>query len=85
MANHCFKLQQLTAGEMNAVKYTMRFFTKRGVKVTYLRRVVYIHLQEDQKYTVIGIMLTRYHRANKLQASAANMAWINKWHPDFRK
>lgn len=85
MANHCFKLHQLTAGEMNYIKREMRFFVKRGVKVTYLRRVAYIHLQEDQKYTVIAILLARYFRYGQMQATDKNLAWINKWHQDFRR
>lgn len=84
MVNHCFKLHQLTAGEVNGIKRRMERFTKRGVKVTILKQVVYIHLQEHQKYDAIANLLIDMSHFNKLQTSAKNMAWLKQWRPDFK-
>lgn len=77
MAQHCFKLHDLTAAEMNCTKKRLAYFVKHGVKVTFLKKVVYIHLGEDQKYTAIGNLLS--NMADKLQVSDKNSAWLKSW------
>ena len=80
MAQHCFKLQNLTASEMRYAKDRLAYFVRHGVKVTFLKKVVYIHLDEAQKYTAIGNLLSFFRSTGRLQASEKNSAWLQRWH-----
>lgn len=75
MANHCFKLYDLTEVEMAYAKDRLDFFCRQGVKMTFLKKVAFIHLDETQRYTCIFCILSFFKHRGKLKASTDNMAW----------
>ena len=76
---HCFKLYNLTSSEMNRTNKRLAYFVRNGVKVTSLKKVIYIHLSEDQKYSAIGNMFAYFIATGKFHASDKNMKWLRRW------
>ena len=79
MADHCFTIRARSDFEMKHLKKELDYFFRNGVKVIFRKRVVHIHLNDDQKYSVIAIMLHWYISDGRFYATERNKAWLQKW------
>ena len=80
MAKYSFKLQNLEKWEMGQAKRHLRYFVNHGVKITYLKKVAYIHLNEDQSYSCIFNYIAGFYSSGKLQANEKSLAWLQKYY-----
>ena len=80
MAKYSFKLHDLTEQEMNQAKRHLGRFQKYGVKMTFLKKVAYIHLDDDQKYVCIFNYMSRFKSSGKLQANEKSLEWLKSWY-----
>ena len=79
MANHCYKLHGLTDSEMRRAKRHLAFFVRHGVKITFLRRVIYIHLGDHQNYCAIFNYMHAFIASGRLHCNDKNRAWMQKY------
>ena len=63
---YTYKIINLSQHQMENLKNRMRFFIKRGVKCTFRKKVAWIHLNENQLYTVITSMMKNYEYSGQL-------------------
>ena len=77
--DHCFKLSELTGIEMRYLKRQLAFFVRHGVKITFLRRVIYIHLGDHQNYCAIFNILHAFIGSGRLHCNEASRKWMQKY------
>jgi hypothetical protein len=84
MAAHCFKLYNLTPSEMRQTEKRLAYFIRHGVKVTALRRVIYIHLDDSQTYSGVFNMLHYFIASGRLHCNEKSQKWLQRyiWTPN---
>ena len=88
MREHCFKFSALSGPEMTCIRMGLGFFERHGVRITYRRRTVYIHLTEEQRLCALANVIDNWASAlrlkgsdGRLTASQDAVAWMRSWHP----
>lgn len=79
MNNHCFKLYNLTGSQMRRTKNSLGYLTRHGVKVTFLKKVIYIHLDDSQTYSAIFNMFAYFMAIGKFQCNERNLKWLQRY------
>lgn len=77
MRDYCFKLIGLKNYEVENYKRFFKYYMRRGVKVTFLKRVIFIHLDDTKTYTCIANCL--YNNRRKLVCSDRSLKWLKHW------
>lgn len=52
------------------------FIRRYGVKATFRRRVAFVHLADDQAFSLVLALLERFSYKGKLTATQKNMDWF---------
>ena len=74
MKVHHYKVYDLKPCEMKHLKDILRYFVKHGVKITFLTKVMYVHLKDDQLYSAIANVLHGYK--SRLIAKQEDLEWL---------
>ena len=69
MKNYTYKIVNLTPEQMEYLKKKMGYFIRHGVKCTFKKKVAWIHLNEDQLYTVVTMLMKYYDDLGQLVVS----------------
>ena len=81
MTDYCFKIHDLSDAGMHRLKDRMAGYVRHGVRMTFLRRVAYIHMNDAQRFCGLFNALCYYNDKDMLTASEKSLAWAKKWHP----
>ena len=81
MTDYCFKIQGLTDFSMRRLTDTTKVFAGYGVRMTFLRKVAYIHMNDRQRYCALFNILWYYYSIGQLKCSEKTLEWAKKWHP----
>ena len=63
---YTYKIINLSQCQMENLKNRMRYFIRHGVKCTFKKKVAWIHLNEDQLYTVVTVLMKYYDDLGQL-------------------
>lgn len=74
---HTFKISNLSPYEMRERKRNLGFFVRHGIKITFLKRVIYVHMDTDHPYSVLLNMLTAYKRRGMVTCNEKSLKWFN--------
>lgn len=77
--DHCIKLFNLESSDIVILKKVLSFFIKRGIKITFLKKVVFIHLNDDQTYSAIFNILYHYYYIGKMSVTKKNEEWLKQY------
>lgn len=69
MKNYTYKIVNLTPEQMKYLKKKMGYFIRHGVKCAFKKKVAWIHLNEDQLYTVVTKLMKYYDDLGQLVVS----------------
>ena len=64
---------------MNSIKRRLSFFTRHGIKITYLTRVIFIHCDSHLPYQ--GLLNIVYGYKERLSYNEKTAKWLSKYYP----
>lgn len=73
------KLVNIKPWEMRALKAYLRYFTTHGIKITYLRRVIFIHCDSNKAYCCIFNIIYNYR--DRLVCNEKTKKWLSGYYP----
>ena len=66
MKNYTYKIINLIPEQMENLKKDLGYFIRHGVKCTFRKKVAWIHLNEDQLYTVVTRLMKKFDEMGQL-------------------
>ena len=76
---HTVKLVELKPYEMRALKRDLRYFITHGIKITFLKKVVYIHCDSHLPYQCIFNIM--YNFRDRLHCNQKTINWLSNYYP----
>ena len=76
---HTVKLTNLQSWDIRYLKKALRFFIKQGIKVTFLKKVVFIHCDTSKPYQCIFNIIWNYR--DNLICNQKTMDWLTGYYP----
>lgn len=73
------KLTNLKSWEISGLKRDLRYFTSHGIKITYRKKVAYIHCDSNKPYQCIFNIIYNYR--DKLVCNQKTYNWLTNYYP----
>lgn len=78
------KLHGLAPWEMKCLERTLSYFQRNGIKITYLKKVIYIHCDSNKPYQGLLNIMHSYTRSNRISYNEKTAKWLSQYFP-FRQ
>jgi hypothetical protein len=75
------KLIDLSPWEINFLKRALRYYINHGIKITYLKKVVFIHCDSDKPYQGLLNVMFGFTRTNRLICNQKTSDWLSLYPP----
>ena len=75
------KLFNLSPYEVNDLKYRLRYYIHHDIKITFLKRVAYVHCDSKRPYQGIFNIIHWYVRSGRLACNAKTAQWLSGYFP----
>ena len=76
---HTVKLVDLNPWEISGLKRYLKYYTSHGIKITYRKKVAYIHCDFNKPYQCIFNIIYNYR--DRLMCNQKTMNWLNGYYP----
>ena len=76
---HTVKLINLKPWEVSVLKGMLHYYTNHGIKITYLRKVIYIHCDTAKPYQCL--LNTIWNYRDRLVCNQKTMDWLSGYYP----
>ena len=75
------KIIDLDPWEIKYLKQDLGFYTRHGIKITFLKKVVYIHCDSDHPYQGLLNIMHGYVRSDRLVCNQKTKEWLSGYFP----
>lgn len=76
---HTVKLVNIKSWEMRELKRNLHYFCNHGIKITFLKKVVFIHCDTTKPYQCLFNTIWNYR--DKLVCNQKTMNWLCGYYP----
>lgn len=73
------KIYNLKPWEIKSLERTLGYYTKHGIKITYLKKVAFVHL--DSKYPYQGLLNVIHGYRDRISCNEKTTEWLSKYYP----
>ena len=75
------KLINLEPYEMSVLKRALGYYTRHGIKITYLKKVAYIHCDSHHPYQGLFNVIHTFVRSGRLICNVKTAQWLSGYFP----
>lgn len=75
------KLFNLTSWEIESLKRSLHYYTNNGVKITFLKKVVYIHCVKDKPYQGLLNIMHGFVYSGRISYNEKTAKWLSQYYP----
>ena len=76
---HTFKLKVLSPYDVKRHKQNLSYFVRHGVKITFLKNYIYIHMDTNHAYSVLLNLLFYYQKNDRLSCNERAANWLSTY------
>ena len=75
------KLFDLSPYEVDRLKRALGYYVRHDIKITFLKRVVYVHCDSKHPYQGLFNIIHWYVRSGRLSCNAKTAKWLSGYYP----
>lgn len=75
------KLYNLKPWEIEHLKRVLHYYYNNGIKITFLKRVIFIHCVKDKPYQGLLNIMHGYVHTNRISYNEKTAKWLQQYYP----